>query len=320
MSRIQCPHCGNAYQLTPEKHAQYAGKKIACKSCQKTFVVPAMEVAPAREEYELEMAAPAPAYAPAPSLPPATAAGMPRHVGLNRPRVHEEEESNGWAKGSLVSAVAGLIVPVVPAAIAVLLGIVALIKARRPNVSGRGTAIAGIVIAVVGVGLHGLLVSAALPRVRQAREIANRVQCAAHLRQIARAMELYAKTTPVPFPAHLDELLLVTQGLTPQDLICPDAPEDTPVSGATPTAQAAALRASPQGHLSYIYLCPKSALLMKDQILLYEPPEHHVDGMNAVLGNWSVVWFDAEDTKWVLSELGKGFNPPRQPEGGWRKY
>ncbi len=42
-SYIRCPHCGQKYNVTPEKRAKYAGKTIPCKKCGQTFVVSPFE-------------------------------------------------------------------------------------------------------------------------------------------------------------------------------------------------------------------------------------------------------------------------------------
>jgi len=40
-TQIQCPNCGQTYDLTPEQVPQYAGQTITCTNCQKPFTVAA---------------------------------------------------------------------------------------------------------------------------------------------------------------------------------------------------------------------------------------------------------------------------------------
>ena len=102
MPSMQCPHCGQRYDLTDEQAPQYAGRtKINCSVCGKAFTVggqPAMPAAPTAHY--------APAYARA------------------------AKRSNGMAIASLVLGITGIVIPILlPSLLAVILGILTL-KAR----------------------------------------------------------------------------------------------------------------------------------------------------------------------------------------------
>src|SRR6185436_19426993 len=88
------------------------------------------------------------------------------------------------------------------------------------------------------------------PRWERAAETANRVACAANMRQIGIALLAYARSHQNNFPDRLELALLASQDCTPKNFVCPSSFE-SPASGATPPEQAKSLAAG--GHLSYTY-------------------------------------------------------------------
>src|SRR5687767_4979964 len=84
---------------------------------------------------------------PPPQYPPGTP-GQP--YGAPAPR-----KSNGPATASLVCGILGC-VPFITSLAAVVLGIVGIRKARDPNVGGKGLAIAGLILGILGLGTWGL--------------------------------------------------------------------------------------------------------------------------------------------------------------------
>jgi prepilin-type processing-associated H-X9-DG protein len=322
MSRIQCPHCDKPYQLSPEQHAQYAGKKIMCKACQNAFTVPPPE----------GMAAPAPAAPARPAARPMQAAPsspppLPQRSAMEmyEERMHEgPPENNGWAKGALVAGIAGVFIPVVPALLAVGLGIAGLIKARRPNVGGKGIAILGMSIGVAAMVLHAMIVIAAVPKVKAVVAVGKRVVCTAHLAMIGEMLNQYSKANNGAYPDSMETLLLTTPNMHPTFLVCP-ATDDTPAPGATSTEQAAALKTP--GHFSYVYLGkgrtaatqPAEKTKYADVVIMYEPPANHGNGgMNVLWGDGRISYVDARSATKILSELQAGRNPPTKPPGGWK--
>ena len=318
MSRIQCPHCGKGYQLTPEKLAQYAGRTIKCKQCQKPFAVASEPEEPADDmplADEPVMPAPPPLTATA---PPVTRT-QTQYVGADRART-QEEESNSPANASLTCGWIGLIIPVLPLLFAMLFGILGLLKARKPNVGGKGTALAGIGLALAGLAIHGLILSAMWPRIQRAMETANFAKCAANMRQIGDALISYTRVNQGAYPDRLEQLVTSVEEVQADWFVCPSA-EDTPAPGST--AQARAQQLGVRGHCSYVYLGQGMHKLEKPngKILLYEPPTDHGDQrMNAVYEGGQVVWYDPQDAAYIYSELQSGNNPPRPPPSGWRRY
>ena len=310
-NQIQCPHCGQTYQLTPEQVPQYAGRTITCTQCQKPFTVPGERVA----------SAPPPAAAPSVPYEPAERPGVPplmpgQPVNYAGPRTYERQESNGWAVASLVCACAGFVIPVLPTILGIVFGIVGLKKTKDPRVGGKGLAIAGICVSVFSIVAGMCMISILLPSLNRARETANRVKCASNLRQIGQAMLLYANENRGAYPDTI-EPILATQDITSEVFVCPASNDTAALPGATNQQQAAALKSG--RHLSYVY-CGKGQnnSSSADAVLVYENPMNHTggkDGMNILWGDGHVSWEGAKYSQYIITELNAGQNPPRPYRG-----
>jgi len=284
MPQINCPHCGQTFDLTDEQAPQYAGQTITCTSCQKPFVV----------------SGGAPAISPPPVAYATSNYGGP-------------QEANGLATASFVIALVGLLIPVIPGIVAIVLGILGITKTRDRNVGGKGLAIAGIAVGAVSMVtsliVAGCLMSILLPSLNRARETANRVKCASNMRQIGQALLLYANDNHGQYPPRLEDLLLAGN-VNSSVFVCPDS-NDTPAPGATPQAQAAALSAG--GHESYIYIPNLSSSASADTIVLYEPlSDHSGQGMNVLFGDGHVEFDTRQTAAGMIAEIQAGFNPPRR--------
>jgi predicted Zn finger-like uncharacterized protein/prepilin-type processing-associated H-X9-DG protein len=315
--QIQCPHCGQVYQLTPEQVPQYAGRTITCTQCQKPFTVPGEHVAASPPPPAATPAQPTMPYEQAerPGVPPPMPA-MP--VGYAGPRTYERQESNGWAVASLVCACAGFVVPVIPTILGVVFGIIGLKKAKDPRVGGKGMAIAGICVSAFSILAGVCMISVLLPSLNRARETANRVKCASNMRQIGQAILLYSNDNRGAYPDTLEQLL-TTQDITSEVFVCPTS-TDTPSSpGGTPQQQAASL--SSGGHLSYVYVGKGSTnQASADTVILYEKPGNHgtgsaADGMNILWGDGHVSWEGGKYSQFIIKEVNAGHNPPRPYNG-----
>jgi predicted Zn finger-like uncharacterized protein/prepilin-type processing-associated H-X9-DG protein len=281
MPQINCPHCGQAFDLTDEQVPQYAGQTINCTSCQKAFVVPGgSEV-----------------------IPP-VAYATPMYGGPQKP--------NGLAVASFAIALCGLLIPILPGIAAIILGILGIKKTRDPSVGGKGLAIAGISVGATTLALSAcmlpLMLSILLPSLNRARETANRVKCASNMRQIGQALLLYANDNQGQYPPKLENLLLAGN-ITSNVFVCPDS-TDTPAPGATPAAQAAAL--SSGGHESYVYIPNLNTSASAETIVLYEPlTDHKAEGMNVLFGDGHVEFDGKAQAARMIAEIQAGFNPPR---------
>ena len=187
MPNMQCPHCGQTYDVPPDQVAAYANQQITCTRCNSPFTA---------HFGQPQQATPAMAYA------------TPTTVGT----------TSGLAIAALVTGALGLLIPLL-GIVGIVLGIIALRKTRDPASTGKGLAIAGISLGAVGVLISLCMLSILLPSLNRARETANRIRCASNMRQIGMAILLYendyrAKPTDLA-------VLLQTQDLEPSAVVCP---------------------------------------------------------------------------------------------------
>jgi prepilin-type processing-associated H-X9-DG protein len=264
---IHCPNCGQTYQLAPEQVPQYAGQTITCTSCNRRFTVPADGGT----------------FAPPSSSRIPESYSAPAAAG-----------SNGLAVASLVCAILGLCVPVIPGVIAIVTGILGLKRANDPRGSGRGLAIAGISIGAVSILLSTCMVSILLPSLNRAREMANRVKCAANMRQIGVELQMYASSNAGQYPPDLDTLLAKSNTLTPSVFACPSSSD---------TAAPSNNQLSAGGHLSYVYFPDLTNSSPANRLVLYENPTDHHDGVNMLFGDGHVDWIPMAQAQPMIAQM-----------------
>jgi prepilin-type processing-associated H-X9-DG protein len=163
-----------------------------------------------------------------------------------------------------------------------------------------------IVVIAIGVGLA--VMGPSLYRMHVA---AKRNTCAANLKRISAAVDLYAYGNAGAYPDSLGRLM-TDQALSPDALICPGGNE-TPATGATPREQAAKLSRS--GHSSYFYVGkglnkrsgPGSGFAA---VVAYEPPGHHGDGIHVLFADGRVAFVLQPQARQLIADLKAGKNPP----------
>jgi prepilin-type processing-associated H-X9-DG protein/predicted Zn finger-like uncharacterized protein len=306
-TQIQCPHCGQTYDLAPEQVPQYAGQTITCTRCQKSFTVAAnLGGAPAAPAAPATPASPVSTVRHAQPTGSVTPPGMPP----NYPQAQAQysipagpQQSNGMAIASLICGLLGC--TGIGGILAIIFGIVALNKTKDPRYGGRGMAIAGLVLGCFGL-IVPCMVSILLPSLNRARETANRVHCASNMRQIGQAMLLYANENKGAFPPNLDVLLKV-QDIDAKTFNCPS-------TGDTPATGPGNLNAG--GHLSYVYVGQKSTSNSPAEVIvLFEPVTNHTDGANFLFADGHVEFYSKADAQKMISKLQAGQNPPDMRPG-----
>ncbi len=146
----------------------------------------------------------------------------------------------------------------------------------------------------MGVMQPALMASILLPSLNKARETANRVKCAANLKQIGNGLILYANENKGAAPPDLGTL--VVEDLTAQVFICPSgntAPPDIETQ-----SKPDLLTKWINANSDYVYIKPAGPLvnLGADVIVVYEKFEDHDnDGINILYADGHVEFMRAED-------------------------
>jgi hypothetical protein len=203
---------------------------------------------------------------------------------------------------SIVSLVCGclLCVPFVPGVLAGVFGFLGLRQSRDPNYSGKGMAIAGLVLGILNVlgwtAYFIVVVALVVPAMNQVRTAAVQVVCNAQMRQIHTALTMYADENKGAFPPNLAGLSNLKSSQVPQGLTfnCP-SPSSGTGSGAP-----------------YVYVgAGKTKHSPQQTILLYEPLSNHTSGANFLYASGIVQFHTASAAQRLIRELEAGHNPPR---------
>jgi predicted Zn finger-like uncharacterized protein/prepilin-type processing-associated H-X9-DG protein len=130
----------------------------------------------------------------------------------------ERPKTSGMAVASLVL---GLIVCLpIASLLAIIFGIIALMKTKDPRIGGKGMAVAGLVLGIVGLLLVPMLIL--LPALNRARVVADRVRSAQNLRQIGQACVQYGNSYNQNYPPDLG-ILCKAENLSPQLFVAPNS-------------------------------------------------------------------------------------------------
>ena len=162
-------------------------------------------------------------------------------------------------------------------------------------VQRRGSGGRFLVWAVGGVVIGGMLIAALLPSLCRSGSAANRVKCAANLRQIGLAIALYAQDNGGQYPPSL-AVLPAHEDITPAVMVCPASKDEATLT--TDTAAAVAelksAEADAPGHkncLSYVYAGRglNAKTILDTTVLAYEPLDNHNgEGTNVLFGDGHV--------------------------------
>ncbi len=134
---------------------------------------------------------------------------------------------------------------------------------------------------------------------------ANRVKCASNLRQIGKAIQLYANDNGGRYPDSLP-VLLVTVDLSAHPLVCP-ASDDEPATGTN--KEEILKQLTKPGHTSYVYLGKgMTTSTPDDAVVAYEPLQNHDgDGGNVLYADGHAEWCDA---KWLAAFITRAQTRP----------
>jgi prepilin-type processing-associated H-X9-DG protein len=216
---------------------------------------------------------------------------------------------SGWAIVSLVGSIVLFCVPLLGGLFGVVTGIIGIVQTREGRLGGRGLAIAGLAIGLLGmVVTPAIEVPLAINAISRSRERANRVKCALHLRRLGLAMSMYATAHENQFPGKLEDLVRSSTPPLAEDFVCPDDDRTPPAE--TPLSAMAADIASGK-HNSYVYV--GSGVTTSDDptiVVMYEPlGNHEREGMNVLFADGHVDWLDADQAQTILDQQAQGTRP-----------
>lgn len=183
---------------------------------------------------------------------------------------------------ALVAGVLGFCLPGV-GLVGTVLGAIGMGRAARPDVGGRGFAIAGLVCGLCGTLLMMIPVAMVLPSVGRVYENAHREKCAATLTQIGEAMRQYCNANDHAYPPDF-ATLLQTGHLQPRMLVCPG-------SSSSPVPFTDDVQARADGSLDFVFTgegMMNRTAISTDPIAFERLADHGHDGAHVLFGDGHV--------------------------------
>jgi hypothetical protein len=309
-----CPQCSE-----PVVVRGGPGQLLRCPTCRKVF--PAPRVPPGAQAPEAEprtpaapptarrAAVPPPPTAPAAPAVPARAASPARAAphAYTPPSYNFKSGRPGVTVAALVCGIL-FFIPIT-ALLAVILGIVGIVKTSGTRGRGRGFAITGLCLGLLGLAAFATVAPMAW---RRGQEATNRARCGANLRQIGAAMMMYANVNRGAYP-DAPEALVATQNIASDCFVCPATAHTPAPSTSSNPGQRTPPALVPGKHLSYVYLGKGlSNRAGANTVLAYEPLTNHRDaGINVLFGDGRVGFVAAPMAQRLIAALESGQNPPR---------
>ena len=243
---VACPNCGKKFKIAADK----LGRTFKCTGCETRFQAGA-EAAPPPP--------PPPVVVEPPDFEDSTesdAAAAPAAASANT--AGGKPKSSGMAIASLICGIVICLAPI-SSVLALVFGFLGLRKDKE-GYSGRGLAITGIILGVLGI----FLCAGAYLSLEKIRGFAYQYVCAANMKAISTSILSYEKTNQ-HYPPDLAVLWKNTPILTGRIFVCPTS-----------------------GHNSYkyVYPGPDATTIGPNDVLLYENlADHNGDSTNIVFGD-----------------------------------
>lgn len=198
--------------------------------------------------------------------PPPTVAAPP--VGYAVPQGTGERAlappRKGMAIAALVCGSLGVVGCAPVGIVGLILGIIALLRARRSpqEHGGKGMAIAGICTGAVGsLMIPLLMLSIMMPAFGRAQQLSKRAVCGANVRGIGLAIKIYANDNDEQHPPDLATLIRAG-AITTNQLQCP-------------SANATLADVQKDSEFCYIYIKGQNESDDPNNVLLYDRPGNH---------------------------------------------
>ncbi len=138
-------------------------------------------------------------------------------------------QTSGWAIAALVLGILSPFTCMLTAPLAIILGVVALVKigGSGGRLGGTALAIIGIVAPVVLLPIMAVLTGIFMPALVRTRQLAFRMTCGVNLEGLGRAMHIYADDHEgkFPTPAQWCDLLIENTGVAQKSFRCRGADE-----------------------------------------------------------------------------------------------
>jgi len=217
--------------------------------------------------------------------------------------------TSGLAIASLILGILSFCLPGVGSLAAVGTGIGGLVGTRERRASGRGLAIAGLVLGLFTLVIETpVLVAVWVPAMSKGIEAAHRIQCAENIKTLGASLTSYAEGHDNKYPEELDDLTKLPSPPPVTAYVCPSDSKKAPASS-PPESTAADINSG--SHCAYVYV--GSGMRTTDDphvVILYEPMgNHNHEGMNVLFADGQCRWLSADEAQTILDQRAKGTRP-----------
>ena len=223
---------------------------------------------------------------------------LPPNPGQHIPYAHPigNQKTDVVSIIALVAGILGVFLPLVNIA-AIILGAIGMSRTSKQGVGGKGLAISGLVLGIVGFLFSCVMLSIMLPALNRVRETANRAKCASNMSMIGKAAILHGIENRNNMPPDLTTLFK-NGDLTDEAMCCPSSTATPGMSSASSDAQS-----RQSGYLSYVWVgSGLTTNAPSETPLLIEPLSNHDgDGGNVLFCDGHVEFVRAMDVQTLVN-------------------